>query len=283
MPLRGAAWSLLTSRLGRARWAGGPPPSEQGRSQHLLGARRRLSDRAVSTARATSAGWERRARSRRSRRAGTRCACSRIVRSIRCPLGEPIARADQPQAPRVSSGGLSQQGRSQPPAGDSARPSAIRRRKGRSRLCGAGPDSREPSARRDGASRGDTRGFRGPAAGPDTSARGRVAPRGGRYRAPVPTGCHTATRPRSAPRRPRRAPVPTGWRAAAGPIASRYAGTRYRTPRGGTRSVAENARPWCGSGRAWTWPRLPTPEPPYSSASVLTASIQVPPWGRARR
>ena len=46
---------------------------------------------------------------------------------------------------------------------------------------------------------------------------------------------------------------------------------------------AEYGRPCSGSSRAATPPRFPTPDPPYSTASVLTTSRQVPPTAGAAR
>ena len=54
-------------------------------------------------------------------------------------------------------------------------------------------------------------------------------------------------------------------------------GTSQTAASGGSVTPAENARPWSGSSSAVTPPPLPTPEPPYASASVFSTSRHAPP------
>ena len=60
-------------------------------------------------------------------------------------------------------------------------------------------------------------------------------------------------------------------------------GVSQRTPIGGTVIRADAGRPCQGSGSASTPPRLPTPLPPYTIASVLMTSRQRPAAGRPTR
>src|SRR5580658_6191503 len=57
-------------------------------------------------------------------------------------------------------------------------------------------------------------------------------------------------------------------------------GVSQSTPSGGTAIVAEAGRPCQGSATASMPPRLPTPLPPYTAASVLITSRQRPASGR---
>ena len=54
-------------------------------------------------------------------------------------------------------------------------------------------------------------------------------------------------------------------------------------PSGGTRSSAEAGRPCHPTSVASTRPRLPTPDPLYSPASVFSTSRHCPAWGRPTR
>ncbi len=67
------------------------------------------------------------------------------------------------------------------------------------------------------------------------------------------------------------------------PPAQSLLGRRNTAPSGGTRRRTEAGRPFHGSSSASTWPRLPTPDPPYSGASVLMTSSQPPAKGRPTR
>ena len=52
-----------------------------------------------------------------------------------------------------------------------------------------------------------------------------------------------------------------------------HAGASQTTPRGGNVISADAGCPSCGTASARTVPWLPTPEPPYSAASVLRTSL----------
>lgn len=60
-------------------------------------------------------------------------------------------------------------------------------------------------------------------------------------------------------------------------------GSNQTAPNGGTRTVADAGRPYQGAASALTSPRLPTPEPPYRSASVLSTSRHVSANGNGSR
>src|SRR5689334_10732917 len=62
-----------------------------------------------------------------------------------------------------------------------------------------------------------------------------------------------------------------------------HAGASQTTPSGGSVISAEAGCPSCGTASAWTRPWLPTPDPPYSRASVLTTSRYSPARGRPTR
>src|SRR5450631_4497704 len=66
-----------------------------------------------------------------------------------------------------------------------------------------------------------------------------------------------------------------------GPV--RRAGSSHTAPNGGRVSNAEYGWPCHGTSSASTDPRLPTPDPPYCSASVFRISFHRPGWGSPRR
>ena len=73
--------------------------------------------------------------------------------------------------------------------------------------------------------------------------------------------------------------------ACSGPTSSTTprSGANHSTPEGGSRNAADAGRPCHICGSASTTPRLPTPDPPYSSASVLSTSRQRPVNGSPTR
>ena len=62
-----------------------------------------------------------------------------------------------------------------------------------------------------------------------------------------------------------------------------HAGASHTTPSGGSVNTADAGWPSCATGSACTLPELPTPDPPYSAASVLITSRYSPARGRPRR
>ena len=62
-----------------------------------------------------------------------------------------------------------------------------------------------------------------------------------------------------------------------------WIGPRNRQARGGTVKVSVHGMAWLGTGRACTPPRLPTPLPPYSTASLFNSSPHAPAVGTPAR
>ena len=67
------------------------------------------------------------------------------------------------------------------------------------------------------------------------------------------------------------------------PTRAYSSGTNHTAPNGGTWTTALYGLPCHSTSSACTRPMLPTPEPPYSAASVFTTSRQAPPSGSPMR